>query len=177
MRGTRFRFQWGDEELADDLNAINSILYEHEAIRHYLRMLGNSVNEQQALFLQTIGESGAQHLPVLAEKQFGLRQALASLYDGVAQHEAHEEKVLSSLVGGLLMEGLKIEHRSIMQRLEQVKEVVLETEAEGLDRDELLGRNYEARRATDSIREAIDAHITKEDAILEILRQALEATA
>jgi hypothetical protein len=60
---------------------INSMLYEHEAIRQYVRMLRDSVDEQQAAFLQKREGRDEAKERLARQKDANLRGAMRSLYE------------------------------------------------------------------------------------------------
>lgn len=159
-----------------DLSTINGILDEHQVIKHYLQVLSNSANELETFILQRAGEWDSTHLRTLVDKQFNLQEGVAYLHDGILRHDRDEDNVLPSLVGDLLMEGLRTEHREMWRHLGTVESLLADARLEALGAETLLAKGDEIKRATESLRQVVEGHMSKEEGVLELVKVAMTAS-
>ena len=61
-----------------DLATINSILYEHGAIRHHVQTFANAVKELEEVFVKKLGEWDPSVLKTITDKRLNLQQSLQS---------------------------------------------------------------------------------------------------
>ena len=85
-----------------------------------------------------------------------------------------EEKALPPFLGELLTQALLLEHREITKEIDEATSAVANTRLEGLIREELLSKESEMQQMIDDICQLVEEHAIKEEAILEMLRRAVE---
>jgi len=162
--------------MSDNLAIINRVLEEHQAIRQYVKLAGDSVSDREALF--SLEKARADWVPgqldILSERQKGLLQTVSALDEGLKNHFAFEEKALPPLLGELLARALMLEHQEIKQEVDKVKSITAEAKLEGLSRDELLSKETNIQQMVDSICQLVEEHATREEAILAMMQRALE---
>lgn len=162
--------------MEDNLAVINRIIEWHEAIRGQVKLVGDSISDQEAL--SALEKTRPDWIPgrpeILAEKQKKLQQVMSFLDEGLKNHFAYEEEVLPPLLGELFMRALILDHQEIRKEIDDAKSVVAEIKLEGLSREESLAKESHIQQVIDSIRQLVEEHATKEEAILEMLRRALE---
>jgi len=162
--------------MLDSLAIINKVIEEHQAIRGHIKLVGDSVPDQEAL--TALDKARADFIPgrfeVLTEKQEKLQQTLNFLDEGLKNHFAFEGKALPPLLGKLPMRGLVLEHREIKNKIDEAKSIVASTKLEGLSREELLSREAHIQQVITSICLLVEEHATKEEAMLDMVRKALE---
>jgi len=162
--------------MLDSLAIINRVIEEHQAIRGHIKLVGDSIPDQEAL--TALEKARADFIPgrleVLTEKQEKLQQTLNFLDEGLKNHFAFEDKALPPLLGELPMRGLLLEHREIKNKIDEAKSIVASTKLEGLSREELLSREAHIQQTITSICQLVEEHATREEAILDMVQRALE---
>ena len=162
--------------MLDNLAIINKVIEEHQAIRGHIKLVGDSIPDQEAL--AALEQAHADFIPgrleVLTGKQDRLQQTLSFLDEGLKNHFAFEEKALPPLLGELPMRGLVLEHREIKNKIDKAKSIVASTKLEGLSREELLSREAHIQQVITSICQLVEEHAAKEEAILDMVQRALE---
>ena len=162
--------------MSDNLAIINSTIHEHHAIRGHVKLVGDTVADLEALFtLETERLEWTVGSPeVISEKQRELQQTMSFLDEGLKNHFAYEEKVLPPLLGELLMRALILEHRGIKKQIDEAKNIVSHTKLEGLSQEELLSKKSDIKQTIDSVLQLVEEHATREEAILKMVKRALE---
>ena len=162
--------------MSDNLAIINSTIHEHHAIRGHVKLVGDTVADLEALFtLETERLEWTVGSPeVISEKQRELQQTMSFLDEGLKNHFAYEEKVLPPLLGELLMRALILEHRGIKKQIDEAKNIVSNTKLEGLSQEELSSKKSDIKQTIDSVLQLVEEHATREEAILKMVKRALE---
>ena len=162
--------------MEDDLAIINRIIEWHQTIRGHVRLVGEAINDQEALLV--LERTRPDWIPgqpeVLAEKQKKLQQTLGFLDEGLRNHFAYEEKALPLLLGELFMRALVLDHREIHKEIDDSKSTIAAIKPEGLSRDELLARESQIQQLVANMCQLVEEHATREEIILEMVRRALE---
>ena len=162
--------------MQDNLAIIKKVIEEHQTIREHVKLVGDSIPDQEAM--TALERARADWIPgqleVLSGKHKKLQQTISALEEGLKNHFAFEGKVLPPLLGELIMRALIIEHREIGREINNAKLVVINTNLEGLNRKELLLKELDIQQMIDIICSLIEEHATREEAILEMVRVALE---
>ena len=162
--------------MADNLATINSAIDEHHDIRGHVKLVGETVADLEALFtLQTERLEWDVCSPEkMSEKQRELQQKISFLDEGLKNHFAFEEKALPPVLGELLMQALILEHRGIKSQIDEAKNIVSNTKLEGLSQEELLSKKSDIKQIIDRVLQMVEEHATKEEAILKMVKRALE---
>ena len=162
--------------MTDHLAIIDKITTEHHSIRDHVRLVGDSLNDIEALFSLQRAHAGLIQASVedLASKRLQLQRVLNQIDEGLRNHFAYEEKSLESLFGEALTKALKHEHHEIRTQIEVAKEIVAETDLEGLDQKEKLSSKSSLQQAVSSICQSVEQHAALEEQILRMLRKSLE---
>jgi len=162
--------------MQDKLAIIRRIIDEHQTIKGHLKLVGDSVSDQEAL--AALQKAHADFIPgrleVMSEKQKKLQQTMSALDEGLKNHFAFEEKALPPLLGELLMQALVLEHREIKNEIDEAKSTVESIKLEGLSREKLISKESHMQQMIDNICQLVEEHATKEEAILEMVQRALE---
>jgi len=162
--------------MQDKLAIIRRIIDEHQTIKGHLKLVGDSVSDQEAL--AALQKAHADFIPgrleVMSEKQKKLQQTMSALEEGLKNHFAFEEKALPPLLGELLMQALVLEHREIKNEIDEAKSTVESIKLEGLSREKLISKESHMQQMIDNICQLVEEHATKEEAILEMVQRALE---
>lgn len=163
--------------MPDNLAIVLRIIAEHHAIRQHVRLVGDSVNDMEALFnLQKAHSGWAQSsVGTVAEKQRQLGQLIVSLEEGLKNHFFYEEKYLPPILGEILMKALLLEHHDINKDIERAKAAVADTKLEGLPQNELLAKKTELQQMISNICQTVEHHASDEELILKMVKRALEA--
>ena len=162
--------------MEDTLAIINRIIEWHQTIRRHVKLVGDSVTDQEAL--DVLDEARADLIPgrpgVLSKKQEKLQQAMNLLDEGLKSHFAYEEKVLPPLLGELLAQALVIEHRGIKNEINIARTAVGSTMPEGMSREESLAEESHTQLVIDNVCQIIEEHAVREESVLGMMRKALE---
>lgn len=162
--------------MSDNRAKINKIIDEHQIIRGHVKLVGESITDQEALL--SLQSARTEWIPgrleILSEKQNKLQKMINSLDEGLANHFAIEEGVLPPILGGFLMRALILEHQNIRRVLDNAKSMIANTKLEGLNREELMSREAEVQQTVNSLCHLIEEHANKEDLMLEMVQEALD---
>lgn len=165
--------------MEDYLAIIKKIIEWHRTIREHVKLVGDSVNDREAL--SSLERARADWVPgqpeIQAETQTKLYQAITAMSEGLRNHFAYEEKALPPLLGEFFMMALVLDHRKIMKEIDEDKVLVGETKLEGLSREDLLSAESRIQQAISNLCQLSEEHLTREEIILEMLQRALEEKA
>ena len=162
--------------MEDNLAIVRRIIEEHQAIRQHVKLVGDSLSDQEALNALTRVRADwiPGRLEILSEKQKRMQQTMSALDEGLKRHFYYEERHLPPLLGELLMRALLLDHGEIKKEIDAAKSMVIDTSLERLSRDELLAKESYINRIISNICQVIDEHATNEEILLEMLKRALE---
>ena len=162
--------------MEDNLAIVRRIIEEHQAIRQHVKLVGDSLSDQEALNALTRVRADwiPGRLEILSEKQKRMQQTMSALDEGLKRHFYYEERYLPPLLGELLTRALLLDHGEIKKEIDAVKSMMIDTSLEELSRDELLSRESYINRIISNICQVIDEHATNEELLLEMLKRALE---
>lgn len=165
--------------MEDYLAIIRKIIEWHRTIREHVKLVGDSVNDREAL--SSLERARADWVPgqpeIQAETQTKLYQAITAMSDGLRNHFAYEEEALPPLLGEFFMMALVLDHRKIMKEIDEDKVLVGETKLAGLSREDLLSAESRIQQAISNLCQLSEEHLTREEIILEMLQRALEEKA
>jgi hemerythrin len=162
--------------MSDSLAVINRVIEEHQAIKQHVKLVGDTVSDQEAL--SSLGKARADWIPgrleLLSEKQKRLQQTMSALDEGLKNHFAFEEKALPPLLGTLLMRALVMEHKEIKEEIGKAKSAVASIKLEGLSRDQLLAQDGQIQQVVADLCQLVEEHASREELILAMIKRALE---
>ncbi len=162
--------------MSDNLTIIKRIIDEHQTIRGHVKLVGDSIADQEALMSLTRTRADwVPGQPDIAEKQERLQQTISFLDEGLKNHFAFEEKAFPQLLGELFARALELEHDEIRGEIDEAKSILANTRLEGLSREELISKQSGIREIIDSICQLVEEHAGKEEKILEMLQKALDS--
>ena len=160
----------------DKLELLNKIIAAHQVIRGSLSSVGVAVADREAMFSLekeqshwTPGQPGD-----LAQKHAKCEEAMGQLGQALKEHFAMEERHLPSLFGDLLMRGLLLEHRDLIEGLERARAMVAASNPEGLSREQSLERQSNIRVVIENLSRRVEDHASQEEIIFDMLKRALE---
>lgn len=161
--------------MEDYRTMFNKIKDEHVKIRGNIKLVGDSINDQEAL--RSLRKSRADRSPgrveILSEKQRRLQQTLAALDHGLKNHFDIEVRYLPPFIGELFMRALFSEHREIEKQIDEAKLIAFNIELEGLNQDELLSKETQIHQIVDGLCHTIEEHSSKEEILLGMLEKGL----
>ena len=162
--------------MLDKLAIINRVIAEHQTIGQHVKLVGDSVSDEEAL--KSLEGARSDWIPgrleTVSEKQKRLQQTMNALDEGLRRHFAFEEKALPPLLGELLMQSLILEHREIKEKIDEAKSTAADTKLEGLSRDELLSEEAHMQHMVANIGHLVEEHAAREEAVLAMVKRALE---
>ncbi len=162
--------------MADYLAVVQRIIEEHQAIRHSVKLVGDTVSDRESL--AALGQVRSGWVPgradILREKHQKLQQTLASLVQGLQNHFHYEEEYLPPVLGEFLMRALLLEHADIKKGLAQVEQALADTPVEGLTQEQVLSAELRLQQAVNSAMHTIEDHAFREEVILNMAQRGLE---
>ena len=163
--------------MSDYLAGINEIIEEHRTIRGSVKLVGDSVSDQEVLISLKIIRSDwiPGRLELMSEKQRKLKQTMSFLEEGLRNHFSKEEEVLPPVLGEFLMRALLMEHQKIIERIDGVRSMVADNRLEGLAETELMSKDSEIEQEVNDFCRLIEEHADREELILEMVVRALQA--
>ena len=163
--------------MPDYLAKINEILEEHRTIGSGVKLVGDSVSDQEALAsLKSVRSDWTPgRLELLSEKQRKLKQTMNFLEEGLRNHFSKEEDVLPSLLGEFLMQSLLLEHKEVTEKIDEVRALASDSKLEGLTEAELASKDSEIKQKISDFSRLIEEHADKEEMMLEMVVRALKA--
>jgi hemerythrin len=166
-----------EEGISDYLTKINEILVEHRNIRSGVKLVGDSVSDQEALdsLKSMCSDWTPGRLELMSEKQRKLRQTMSFLEEGLRNHFAKEEDALPAVLGKFMMRMLLLEHREIFEKISEVRLVATNSKLEGLTEAELASKDSEIKQKISDFSRLIEEHADKEELMLEMVIRALKA--
>jgi hypothetical protein len=155
---------------------VTKVISEHHAIRGHIKLAGDTVNDIEALFTLERTESGWSQTSITAliKERDHLLQAISSLEEGLQNHFRFEEEALPPLFGELLTKAILHEHHKISRQIRSAKTTLANIKLEGLDQRELLSSKSAIQRNINSLSQTIEEHAQHEEAILSMMKKALE---
>jgi len=163
--------------MSDYLAKINEILEEHHTIRSGVKLVGDSVSDQEALAsLKSVRSDWTPgRMELVSEKQRKLKQTMSFLEDGLRNHFSREEDVLPALLGEFLMQSLLLEHQEIIKKIDEVRLVAADSKLGGLSEADLESKDSELKRTISDFSRLIEEHADKEELVLDMVARALKA--
>ena len=160
----------------DSLTIIKRVMDEHRVIMGRLKLVGESLSDKEALISIEEARAGLinDYKSTTSEKRSKLEQTLTVLQAGLKNHYAFEEETLPPLLGELLMEALKLEHKELLAEMERVKALIHNVNFEGLTRSELLNEESLMYESINRIRRQKEDHLNREETMLMMLQKVLE---
>ena len=157
--------------MVSNLTLIDSLLYENGAIRHHCREIGKLVGDQESLFLQR-NDSPLFLVDELARQKLNIGQVMTTLEEALLRHKQLHGELPESLIGRPLSEALEMEHASITEAIKKAR-LEMPRDLHKLTRAELLADSLQTRSAIEAACILVEAHLTKEDTVLELLKRSL----
>jgi hypothetical protein len=157
----------------DNMVIVYGLLHEHEAIRQNALQIKNAIDKPEAKFLQTSGQWSEGLVKEITTAYRNVQIEMSNINQGLHQHFEKEENTLTPIIGTLLTKALGQEHRELLDKFTKARIRVNESNLEKLSKEELLARSYDIRNTAISIFDQIESHITKEDVILQLLRNII----
>jgi len=158
------------------LEIIRRAIEEHHKVRSGIRLVGEAVNDFDALFgLQKSYSTWSQSsVEEIAGRVSRVQETVASLDEGLNKHFGFEEQYLPPVFGGSLMKALLFEHNEIRRKLADSR-AALATNVAGMAQERLLAHKYLVEQVIDGLCQTIEAHAGREETVFRMLERALEA--
>jgi len=154
---------------------LNKIKEEHINIRENVKLVGDSVNDREAL--NALSGTRNDWIPdkteIFSEKQKRLQQTLSFLGDGLRNHFALEIDYLTSFLDEPFMRALILEHHDILKQLGEAKLMAADIKLDGLGQDELISKEAQIQQTISKLGQAIIEHAIREETLLGMLEKGL----
>ena len=157
--------------MEDYKTMFNKIKEEHVNVKENIKLIGDSVADSEAtsIIRKLNTEWSSSEKELLLEKQNMLRQAFATLDEGLRNHFDFELQYLPQFIGELLMRALILEHHEIEEQIDAAKSMSFNMELE----DPAM-REAHFHQTIDDLYSQIEKHIDKEEIILKMLEIGLK---
>jgi hypothetical protein len=150
---------------------IDELSRVHEAIRHHVTRVKESIAELERMSSQRSGEFNSDQYKTITDRQFNLRQSLQYLREGIQEHHRQESLLLTPLVG-VLIRAVNIECSEITKQFEEVNAALASAGRSQLRPTDLAIELKQARELMETFSSLVENHSRKMDSILEMLREA-----
>ena len=162
--------------MPDYLARIKEIIEEHRTIGSGVKLVGDSVSDQEALAsLKSVRSDWVpDRLDLMSEKQRKLKQTMNFLEEGLRNHFSKEEDMLPPLLGELLTRSLLLEHQEIVGKIDEIRLVATDSKLDGLSEAELESLDAEAKQKIGDFSHLIEEHAEKEEIMLDMVARALK---
>ncbi len=159
-----------------NLEIIRRAIEEHHKIATGIRLVGEAVNDFDALFgLQKSFSTWSQSsVSDVSARVVRIRETAGSLEDGLNKHFEFEEHYLPPVFGESLMKALLFEHNEIRRKLAETK-AALAADPASMPQERMLAHKYLVEQVIDTLSQMIEAHAGREETIFRMLERALEA--
>jgi len=149
---------------------------EHQKVREYVKTVGGSVTDREALAKLQKARSDwvPGQLGVLEEKKQQLEEATGHLETDLMHHFNYEEEALPPLFGELFMQALLLEHQQIRQKITDARTLITGTNLEGLSREDVLMKESEIQQTINALGTSIEDHAASEEVMLDMLQRSLQ---
>jgi hemerythrin len=157
------------------LKVIQIVIDEHRMIRDNVKLVDDTVSDSEAVTLlnETHSNLNPQQMDAVDHSHKELQGAINLLDQGLQNHFTVEDKTLPSLLGELLMEALRIEHNDIISLVNEVKAAITNFNLEGLNREEMLYKEFNLQKVINNLTEQIEQHAAKEEAMLNMMKRVI----
>jgi hypothetical protein len=158
----------------EQLEIIQRTIQEHHKIRNNLRLVGDAINDIEAVVsLQQAETSWGQSKVQDVERNMDrLKQTISRLNEGLTNHFGFEEKYLPGVFGPALMKALVLEHDEVRERLAKCKAAFIDDIVQ-FSREKLLSYRSSIQQLVDDLSGLIEGHASREEIILLMIEKAL----
>ena len=162
--------------MEDYQTMFRKIIEEHRALREQLGTAEESVSDRVAIDLLRRMRSDLTpgRAEILSEKMSSLQVVLGGLDKGLKSHFALESNYFPPFLGDLLMRALLLEHRGILERLNEARSTVTDVKVAGLSHEELQARDAQVKQAVNALSRAVGEHAAKEELLMGMLQKGFE---
>ena len=162
--------------MQDEIREVKHIIDEHTAIRERSRVVGDEINDLEALDdLKGLRDSFSNtDEVVLADKIKVLRESMSHFINSLSKHFDDEDQLFPKVLGEPLARALKHEHQQIK---EDINSIIAIGDNRGLDqisqqRSPAIVMHIFQRIS--ALRKMVEEHALKEDVVLQMLLVGLQ---
>jgi hypothetical protein len=146
---------------------IESLMNEHSAIRGHMELVHELIKEWDKLLesREAVLKSPDKMRTVTAKRR-SLVQAMGYLEEGLKNHHQHEDNVMPPLVGDLLWRAIRLEHTEMLEQLDKIDSLLLNSGIESF-----VEKGEEIMQSIAGMVRVISSHSVREDGMLYFLRK------
>lgn len=152
--------------MLNTITGFEKLMQEHEVIMANTRQITGATDNLLALSdLQdsTVNFTDYQ-VSYLSDKRVNLKRAIASLRDGLMDHQSREEEMISPLVGITIIRAIKLQHREVLELLAEIDWILLNVSPVGI----LFNSSF-LKQKMDIMCQLLSSHCARENSVLELL--------
>ncbi|MDP2920699.1 MAG: hemerythrin domain-containing protein, partial [Dehalococcoidia bacterium] len=94
------------------------------------------------------------------------------LWTNLKKHFTYEEQHLTASLGEILSRAIIIEHEEIGREIQRVRQIINETNFEGLTQADVLARKDSLQQAIGKISQMIEEHARDEEVLVKLVKKA-----
>ena len=162
--------------MPEEIEKVRHLIEEHITVKDRLRLIGDEINDLEAMQdLQKLRDSiaGTDEV-VLGEKLNELKQNISYVSEGLRNHFEDEEKLLPELIGELLTKALLYEHRKIKEDIAALADLINNATLEEISQQRLPAIMMYIAQIINSLRNKIEEHSSREDAVFQLVLVGLQ---
>ena len=157
--------------MGEYLDQINKVITEHQKIKGHLKLIGDSMSDEEALI--ALKSVHSELTPNMKDKLTQLEQVMGSLKEGIMNHFNLEAAVLPPILGNVLMQALLNEHEAILEQIDQANRAIFNAQQSNLTRKQIL-KETEFKQVINYLSQIIEEHAVKEELMLEMVKKVLQ---
>jgi hypothetical protein len=160
----------------EQLKIIDQVIREHQQIRSNIKLVGETVNDMEAVFgLQQAYSSWTQSTAVeLKQKLDVMTRVLGTLLSGVAAHFTFEQERFPLLLGETVSHAIELEHEDIQKKAKLVSSSFAALDLDTLDKTTILTKKVQLQTNVGELTQMLQEHAHREDVIIGMVKKSLE---
>jgi hemerythrin len=155
-------------------NPVDTIVGEHENVRHLVSTVGNTMDDLAALFRLETERFEWSQAPVgeLTEKRKDLEKNVDRLWQDLRSHFTLEEKYMAQIFGPTLAKGLMADHEIISREFDRVRVEIAQASFEGQAQQQMLQTKDTLQKAIGKLTQMIEDHARDEEVLIRLVKKA-----
>jgi len=162
--------------MQNEMEEVKHIIEEHTAIRERSKVVGDEINDLEALEdLKSLrgSFSGADEV-ALADKLKELKQAMSCFIDSLRKHFDDEEKLFPGILGEPLARAIILEHRQITEDINSLTAIGDNAALDQISQQSSPAIVMYILQRISALLKMVEEHAVKENVVLQMLLVGLQ---